>query len=91
MWRIPDVSRTPELHISIITCARPPSASSGSAGTEVAIAFHKLMVYLGHDSFDALMSLEIGGGNDMQFCACGLLEVFWPIGLMRISRPGRTR
>lgn len=46
------------------------------ADTETVVAFHELMAYLGHDSFDAIVPLEIGGANGMQPLLVGCSKFF---------------
>lgn len=46
------------------------------AGTETIDAFHELMFYLRHSSFDAIMGLEIGGGNGMEPLLVGCSKFF---------------
>lgn len=46
------------------------------AGTETIAAFHELMAFLGHDSFDAVVGLEIGGGNGMEPLLVGCSKYF---------------
>lgn len=46
------------------------------AGTETVDAFHELMDYLRHDSFDAIVGLEIGGGNGMEPLLVGCSKFF---------------
>ena len=46
------------------------------AGTETVVAFRELMSYLGHNSFDAVVAMEIGGGNGMQPLLVGCSKFF---------------
>jgi DUF917 family protein len=46
------------------------------ASTETIEAVKALMEYLGHESFDAVMALEIGGGNGLEPLLVGSSKFF---------------
>lgn len=54
----------------------PATSNERMQSLETVYAFRALMEYLGHDGFDAVMGLEIGGGNGLEAFLLGSTRFF---------------
>ena len=56
----------------------PATSNERMQSLETVYAFHALMEYLRHDSFDAVMGLEIGGANGLEPFPSRLIQILRP-------------